>query len=67
MKAWGVAEIETAGSEGPTLEDIEARLAGAPRLQAAGAELDRRFANVREDAVMMEILTIAKKQLLEQA
>jgi hypothetical protein len=67
MKAWGVAEIETAGSEGPTLEDIEARLAGASHLQAAGAELDRRFANVREDAVMMEILTIAKKQLLEQA
>jgi len=67
MKAWGVSEVETAGCEEPTLEDIEARLAGVPRLQAACEELDHRFAVVREDTVMKEILTIAKKQLLERA
>lgn len=67
MKAWGVPEIETEGCAEPTLEEVEAQLAQAPRLRSAGEELDRRFADVRTDPIMHEILAIAKKQLLERA
>lgn len=64
MKAWGVSEVETEGCAEPSLADVEASLANNPALAAAGAALDGRFADVRQDPLMMEILTIAKKQLL---
>jgi len=66
MKAWGVAEVETVGCEEPTIEELDARLAQVPHLRAACEELDRRFSAVREEPVMMDILIIAKKQLLER-
>jgi hypothetical protein len=64
MKAWGVSEVDTEGCAEPSLADVEASLAKAPALAAAGAALDGRFADARHDPLMMEILTIAKKQLL---
>lgn len=67
MRAWGVPEIETEGCAEPTLEEVEARLAQVLHLQSAGEEIDRRFADVRTDPIMHEILAIAKKQLLERA
>lgn len=65
MKAWGVSEVETEGCAEPTLEEVEARLAKHPTLAAACSELDQRFSAVRHDPLMKEILTIAKKQLME--
>jgi hypothetical protein len=64
MKAWGVSEVETEGCDEPSLADVDASLANNPALAALSAQLDSRFADVRQDPLMMEILTIAKKQLL---
>lgn len=64
MKAWGVSEIETEGCAEPSLADVEASLSNNPALAAASAALDNRFAEVRHDPLMMEFLTIAKRQLL---
>jgi hypothetical protein len=64
MKAWGVSEVDTEGCAEPSLADVEANIANNPVLAAASSELDGRFADVRHDPLMMEILTIAKKQLL---
>ena len=66
MKAWGVSEVDTEGCAEPSLEDVEARLQQVPALAAASLVLDNRFKDVREDATMKEILTIVKKQLLEE-
>jgi len=66
MKAWGVSEAGTEGCAEPSLEDVEARLLLVPALAAASLALDNRFKDVREDAMMKEILTIVKKQLLEE-
>lgn len=65
IRAWGVAEVEVEGHDEPTLADLETQLASAQDLAAAGAALDARFAAVRDDPLMAEILRIAKKQLLE--
>ena len=64
MKAWGVSEVETEGCAEPSLADVEACLSSNPALAAMSTQLDSRFADVRHDPLMMEILTIAKKQLL---
>ncbi|HEY3197063.1 MAG TPA: hypothetical protein VGJ57_03525 [Nitrospirales bacterium] len=66
MRAWGVSEVDTEGCAEPSLADVEARLQLVPALAAASLALDNRFKDVREDATMKEILTIAKKQLLEE-
>ena len=65
LKTWGVSEIEIEGYAEPTLEEVEKRLASHPELASANSELDYRFSGVREHQLMKEILTIAKKQLLE--
>ena len=44
----------------------EARLREIPALATANVALDHRFSEVRNDATMKEILTIVKKQLLEE-
>ena len=66
MKAWGVSEVDTDGCSEPDLAEVERRIAQTPALTAANVVLDHRFSAVREDPMMMEILTIAKKQLLEE-
>jgi hypothetical protein len=66
MKAWGVSEVETDGCSEPTLEEVEVSLSRHPGLAAAAQALDYRFSDVRHDPLMKEILTIAKKQLLEK-
>src|SRR5262245_23859882 len=67
MRAWGVAEVETEGFANATLEEIEAQLRPHEHLKAASADLDARFAELRDDPLMRELLRIAKKQLLEAA
>jgi predicted nucleotidyltransferase len=67
MKTWGVSEVETEGCSEPTLEEVEVSLAQHPGLAATVQVLDDRFSKVRHDPLMKEILTIAKKQLLENA
>jgi hypothetical protein len=64
MQAWGVCEVEAEGCAELSPADVEASLAKTPALAAAAAALDGRFADVRHDPLMMEILTLAKKQLL---
>ena len=64
LVAWGVAEAEIEGHVDQTLAELEASLATAPDLAAASAALDHRFADVKDDALMREILKIAKQQLL---
>jgi len=66
MKAWGVSEVDTEGCAEPSLEEVEAQLREIPALAAANVALDHRFSDVRDDAMMKEILTIVKKQLLEE-
>ena len=65
MKAWGVSEVDTEGCSEPDLAEVERRIAESPSLAAANLALDHRFSDVRDDPMMKEILTIAKKQLLE--
>lgn len=65
LRAWGIAEVDVEGHEEPTLDDLEDQLAADQALKAANAALDARFAAVRDDPLMDEILRIAKKQLLE--
>ncbi len=67
LRAWGVSEAEIEGHADPTLAELEASMAETPDLVAASAELDRRFADVRNDPLMAEILKIAKQQLLARA
>jgi hypothetical protein len=67
MRAWGVSEVETEGCSEPTIEELELRIAQHPGLAAANAALEIRFSQARHDPIMREILTIVKKQLLEQA
>jgi hypothetical protein len=64
LLAWGISEAEIEGHADPTLQDVETALAAAPDLAAANAALDERFCDVRDDALMEEILKIAKRQLL---
>lgn len=64
MIAWGVSEVDTEGCSEPSLEQVEQHIAEDPKLAEANAELDHRFADVRNDPIMKEILAIAKKQLL---
>jgi hypothetical protein len=64
MIAWGVSEVATEGCAEPSLEQVEQHIAEDPNLAEANAELDHRFADVRNDPLMKEILAIAKKQLL---
>ncbi len=66
MKAWGVSEVDTQGCSEPDLQDVEQRIAEIPALAAASLTLDTRFSDVREDPIMKEILTIVKKQLVEE-
>jgi predicted nucleotidyltransferase len=66
MKAWGVSEVDSQGCAEPSLADVETRLQQVPALAAASLALDNRFSDMRDDATMMEILTIVKKQLLEE-
>jgi predicted nucleotidyltransferase len=65
MKAWGVSEVDTEGCSEPTLAEVEMRLTQIPALAAANLAIDNRFSKVQDDAMMREILTIVKKQLLE--
>jgi predicted nucleotidyltransferase len=67
MKAWGVSEVDTEGCSEPSLEDVETKLRQVPALAAANLVLDNRFSDVRDDLIMKEILTIVKKQLLEES
>jgi hypothetical protein len=64
FKAWGVPEADIEGHGDVTLEDLNAQIKSDPRLLAASAALDHRFAKVKDDELMQEILKIAKKQLL---
>jgi hypothetical protein len=66
MKAWGVSEVDTEGCSEPDLAEVERRISQAPALAAANVMLDHRFSAVKSDSMMREILTIAKKQLLEE-
>jgi hypothetical protein len=65
MRAWGVSEVDTEGCSEPTLEDVDRSLGQIPALAAANLAIDNRFSKVKDDAMMREILTIVKKQLLE--
>jgi predicted nucleotidyltransferase len=67
MKAWGVSEVDTEGCSEPTLEDVDKRLSQIPALAAANLAIDNRFSKVKDDVMMKEILTIVKKQLLENS
>jgi hypothetical protein len=65
MKAWGVSEVDTEGCSEPDLAEVERRISQTPALAKANMVLDHRFSDVMNDPIMREILTIAKKQLLE--
>jgi hypothetical protein len=65
MKAWGVSEVDTEGCSEPDLAEVERRISQTPALAKANVVLDHRFSDVMNDPIMREILTIAKKQLLE--
>jgi hypothetical protein len=64
LKAWGVSEAEIEGHDDPSMEELDASMASAPDLAAACAALEHRFANVKDDSLMQQILKIAKQQLL---
>lgn len=64
LMAWGIPEAQIEGCADPTLEELEASMANTPGLAAVSTALDARFADVRDDPIMQEILKIAKQQLL---
>jgi hypothetical protein len=66
MRAWGVSEADTEGCAEPDLDEVERQISAIPLLAEASLALDQRFSDVRHDPIMKEILTIVKKQLLEQ-